>query len=220
MTFYSEIDKSSKKPVIILGGGGHAKVLLDILNECKVNIIGYTDINASGALSDELKYIGDDEVIFRYHPAEVSLVNGIGLVGDSSLRRRLYEKFTSLGYDFKQVIHPAAVISATASLGAGVQVVAGSVIQPGVTIGDNVIINTRASIDHDTVIGSHSHISPGATICGSVIIGCSVFIGAGATVVQNIHIGDSCVIGAGSLVLHTLPSNKKAYGVPAKEVSR
>lgn len=96
---------------------------------------------------------------------------------------------------------------------------AGAVIQPDVTIGANVLINTRASVDHDCRIGDHAHLAPGTTLCGGVCVGHTTHIGAGATVIQGVQIGNRCLIGAGSLVLRDVADGKKAYGVPAKEVS-
>lgn len=207
------------KPVIITGGGGHARIVFDILKEQQLNIIGFTDISSNSSLSVDLPYLGQDNEILRYKPTDICLANGLGQVASSTFRQRVYKYFTSLGYQFTQVIHPSAIIASTAVIGRGVQIMAGAVIQPGVTIKENSIINTSASVDHDTLIGEHTHISPGVTICGSVTIGESVFIGAGATVVHQVEIGNHSVIGAGALLLHSLPENVTAYGVPAKEVT-
>src|ERR1017187_1377352 len=154
-------------------------------------ILGIVDRKRSGETSDVLgiSVIGDDESIMRYSPEEVHLINALGAVSSTNRRRELYEKFVSLGYHFGTVVHAAAVISSDVSLGEGVQVMAGVVIQPGTTVGDNTILNTGVSVDHDCKIANHVHIAPGATLCGAICVGEGTLIGAGAVVIQGIEIG-------------------------------
>lgn len=204
-------------PVIVLGAGGHAKVLVDALIACSTTIIGLTDSDASKAGLSLLgvKVIGEDDSVRRYSPSDVALVNGIGSVGPTGARRALFEKFKRLGYSFATVVHPSATIASSARVGEGAQVMAGSVIQPDCTIGVNTIINTHASIDHDCVIGAHVHVAPGVTLSGGVRVGDNVHIGCGSTVLQGITIGDNCIVGAGSVVLREVPGGSKMGGVPA-----
>lgn len=207
------------QPVIILGSGGHAKVLVDILRELTIPILGYTDIPLHvSRLHSSITYLGDDDQINSYDANEVILVNGLGAAGLPLARKRIYDQFAAAGYTYMTVIHPSAIISSTAVIKQGVQIMAGVVIQTGSIIGDNAIINTNSTIDHDSVIHSHTHIAPGATICGDVKIGTSSFIGAGATIIQGIKIGNASVVGAGSVVVGTVSDGCVAYGVPAKEV--
>jgi sugar O-acyltransferase (sialic acid O-acetyltransferase NeuD family) len=207
------------KSLIIIGNGGHARVLIDILEMQGQTIIGYTapveEKNNYG-----LTYIGTDEEVFSYDPHEVLLVNAIGSIAKTDQRTKIYQLFKSKGYSFSTVIHPKAIISSTAILSEGVQIMAGAVIQPFVKIGENAIINTAVTIDHDCFIGNHCHIAPGSVLSGGVKINEETHIGTGCTVIQNIHIGKRVLVGAGSLVLNHILDYQTAYGSPAKEVKR
>lgn len=205
------------KPLIILGNGGHASVLTEILLAQEYRIIGFTtptcEYNHFG-----LNYLGTDEIIYKYNPAEVELVLGIGMLKPSSSREKMFIHFKESGYSFNSVIHPSAIISPSAQLSEGVQIMAGVIIQTCATIADNTIVNTGAIIDHDSQIGAHVHIAPGTKISGAVQIGNSTHIGTGTTIIQGIHIGEKCLIGAGAVVVKNIADNVKAFGVPAKEV--
>lgn len=205
------------KPLIIIGNGGHAGVLAEILLAQNQEIIGFTapesERNAFG-----LNYLGPDAIIEKYQPSEVLLVMGLGMLGPFSLREKIYEQFVSKGYNFASVIHPTAIISSSASLGKGVQIMAGAIIQTKAMIADNTIINTGVIVDHDGQIGTHVHIAPGSQISGGVRIDKSTHIGTGTTIIQGIHIGEGCLVGAGSVVVKHISNHSKAFGVPAKEV--
>ncbi|MFD1037063.1 acetyltransferase [Virgibacillus byunsanensis] len=207
----------SKKPIIVIGNGGHAKVLVDILLVQNKKIIGYTapteEENDYG-----LTYIGKDDAILEYSPEEVVLVNAIGSTSNTEHRKKIYDYFKSNFYSFTNVIHPKTIIAKNTKLGEGVQIMAGTVIQPFTQIADNSIINTSVCIDHDCIIGKHSHIAPRTTLSGRVIVGESTHLGVGTTIIQNVEIGSNVLIGASSLVLKNIKTGSKAYGIPAKEV--
>lgn len=206
------------KPLIIIGGGGHAKVLIDTLKLLGAPILGISERNPA-LMNTELlgvHVICNDDDLKNYPPESVTLVNGLGAVKDTSLRREVFQRLKMLGYAFSQVIHPSAVISAHALLAEGVQVMAGAVIQPGAKIAENTLINTRTSVDHDCQIGSHVHLAPGATACGSVEMGDSVYVGSGATIIQGIIIGPHSLVGAGTLVRENVPAGSTVIGVPGR----
>lgn len=209
------------KPVIVLGAGGHAKVVIDALLQQGVDVVGIVDSDSNKVSNQILgiNVIGDDDTVFRYPKDEIYLVNGIGSVGSATRRKSVFMKFKSQGYRFIVVIHPSAIIGSDVDIQEGAQIMAGAVIQSGAVIGINTIVNTRASIDHDCIIQSHVHISPGAIICGGVSVGEETHVGAGATVIQGVRIGVNTVVGAGSLVLKDVAGNKVIYGNPAKEVN-
>lgn len=207
------------KPVIIIGNGGHARVLVDILLLQKREIIGYTAPNEENN-PYSITYLGGDEEILKYDPQEIELVNALGSISDTKPRANIFNFFKLKGYRFSTTIHPSAVISETATLGEGVQIMAGVVIQPFVNIDDNTIVNTSTCIDHDCFIDKHCHIAPGCVLSGGIKIGESTHIGTGAKIIQNISIGKNVLVGAGSLVLRDIGDNKKVYGSPAKEVSK
>lgn len=206
------------KSLIIIGAGGHAKVLIDALKLLGAPILGISENNPAlvntGLLG--VPVICNDGELKKYPPESVTLVNGLGAVKDTSLRREVFNRLKMLGYAFSQVIHPSAVISADARLAEGVQVMAGAVIQPGTKIAENTIVNTRTSVDHDCQIGSHVHLAPGVTACGNVEIRDSVHVGSGATIIQGIIVGPYSLIGAGTLVRENVPAGSTVIGVPGR----
>jgi sugar O-acyltransferase (sialic acid O-acetyltransferase NeuD family) len=209
----------SNKPILVLGSGGHAKGLIEILQGYGSEIIGCI---VKERIVEQEEILGvpivgtDDEVVLKYQPDQVYLVNGVGSIGDTGRRRTIFNDYKKWGYAFIEVIHPTAIISSYASLGEGVQIMAGAIIQAGSVLGDNSILNTKASIDHDCTIGKHVHVSPGATLCGHILVGEGTHIGAGAVVIQGIEIGQLCVIGAGSIVINDIRDSLTVYGNPAK----
>lgn len=207
----------TNKPIILIGNGGHAAVLVDILLQQKRTIIGFTapekQENRFG-----IPYLGQDEVIDSYNEVEIELVLGLGSINIPYVRARIFNQFKEKGYKFANVLHPSSIISPYTILGEGIQLMAGTVTEAFVEIADNTIINTSSSINHDCRIGKHCHIAPGSTLSGNVTVGDFTHIGAGSTVIQNVRIGTQVLIGAGSLVLKPIQDNSKAFGVPAKEV--
>ncbi len=207
-------------PVIVLGAGGHAKVLIDVLRLRGHEILGIADANAGrhGAGHAGCRVIGGDDAVLQHDPARVRLVNGVGSTRQPHARRRLFDDFRRRGYVFQGVAHPSAVIAADVVLEEGAQVMAGAVIQPGSRIGMNTIINTAASVDHDCTVGAHVHLAPGAVLSGNVRVGAGTHVGTGACVIQGVAIGENCVIGAGAAVLADIPAGTRAAGVPARRI--
>lgn len=204
-----------KKPIIILGAGGHASVLIDILISCSEQIIGILTPEKIQSWNG-IEVIGNDDKLLEYQPDQVLLVNAIGSVKQPTLRAKIYQVCKEKGYSFANVIHPSAIVSSGATLSEGAQIMAGAIIQTGVQIGENVLVNTRSSIDHDCIIGRNVHIAPGVTISGGVEINDNVHIGTGSVVIQGIKIEDNSVIGAGAVVIHNVNSGETVVGVPAK----
>lgn len=206
-------------PVIVLGAGGHARVLIDALQRAGIEISGATDVD-SGLVGKSLlgvTVIGGDDAVEKYAPESIRLVNGLGSVRIDSARRRLFERFKGKGYQFAPVIHPSAVIAPDVVVSEGAQVMAGAVVQTGTRIGKNAIINTRAAVDHDCRIGEHAHIAPGATLSGEVEVGNGAHIGTGASIIQGIRLGRDCLVAAGAVVIGDVRDGAKVAGVPAKE---
>lgn len=206
------------KPVIVLGGGGHAKVVVDALKLSDIDIIGVSDKNfkVGESIFSDLTILGGDESVLNYSKEEVELVNGLGSFPGYNLRTELFQFFSEKGYRYQTVVHPTAIVSGDILLHQGVQVMAGAVIQPGTVVGLNSIINSRASVDHDCVIGDNCHIAPGAILSGNVKLGDSVHIGTGAVVIQSIDIEKKAVVGAGAIVTSNIPKNSIVY--PARSV--
>ena len=218
MTMVPRQDASPMPPVILIGAGGHAKVLLDLLAQLGRTVLFVTDRNARshGHKLGSVEVRGHDELIFDFDPTQVHLVNAVGSIGPPFLRRDIYQRFRARGYEFDTLIHPSAFVSKSARIEAGVQIMAGAVIQTSCWIGENSLINTRASVDHDCVIGPHAHIGPGVTLSGDVRVDHTVHIGTGATVIQGIHIGREAMIAAGAAVVTNVPAGDRVAGVPAR----
>lgn len=206
-------------PVIMVGGGDHARVVLSILLALKRVIIGYTTREPLRAEILGVPCLGDDGVIEEYPPDSVRLVNGVGSIRPSAARRQIFERFQERGYSFTPVIHPSAIVTPDVEIGEGAQIMAGSVVQTATRIGPNCIINTRAAVDHDCIIAAHAHIAPGVVLAGRVAVGEGAHVGAGATVIQGVVIGRNALVGAGAVVVRDVPPGVTAIGVPARVMS-
>jgi sugar O-acyltransferase (sialic acid O-acetyltransferase NeuD family) len=197
-------------PVIILGAGGHSKVLIEMLKRNGTEIIGIVDpAFRKNTYINDVPVIGDDSCV-ENHPADkIRLINGVGSIPGQNKRISIANTFRIKGYRFARVVDLNSCVASDAKLSEGVQIMPGVVIQPGVSIGPDTIVNTGVNIDHDCKIGSNVHIAPGATLCGNVIVHDEVHIGSGTTVIQSVEIGKNCIIGAGSLVLVDVTTRQK-----------
>lgn len=209
-------------PVLIIGAGGHAAVVLDVLRAVGANTVGFADraVALRGTNVRGMPVFGGDEAVFeRYPPDRVMLANGVGGNQSTGDRRAVFERFSGHGYRFMTLVHPSAVVSPSATLGAGAQVMAGAVLQTSATIGPNTIINTRACVDHDCIIGGHVHVAPGAVLSGGVSVADRAHLGAGCVVIQGIRIGEGALVAAGAVVLRDVPALGRVAGNPAREIS-
>lgn len=207
------------KPLIILGAGGHSKVLIEILKNSQVTIIGITDpLFEKGTEINGIKVLGNDNEINNYNPKEIELINGIGFINKDTKRNILYEHFRKKGYIFNPLVHKSAILADDIELSEGIQILARAVLQPGSIIGENTIINTGAIIEHGSKVGRYSHVAPGAIILGDTEIGENSFIGAGAVIIQGVKIGNDCIVGAGGVIIKDVKDGATVVGVPAREV--
>lgn len=199
------------RPLLILGAGGHARVLLDAIQLQGRRIVGFLDpaIPEGSVGPGGLPILGGDEALARFSPTDVELVNGIGSVKVASAREMIYRRAKAAGFDFADVVHPSAIVCRDVVCGEGVQIMAGSIVQCGALIGANTIVNTRASIDHDCRIGESVHLAPGVTLSGNVQIGDRAHIGTGAVVIQGISVGADCLVAAGAVVYRDLAAGQR-----------
>jgi UDP-perosamine 4-acetyltransferase len=208
---------STNPSFILLGAGGHAKVNLALAHALSLPLKGVCapEFNMrQPPLWQGIAVLGDDDALKHFSPADIRLINGIGQTVGSNTRTRIYLTLKQAGFIFPAITHPFAWVAPDAIRADGVQIMAGAIIQPGCHIGENSIVNTRASIDHDARIGAHVHIAPGAILCGGVSVDDHAFIGAGATLGPGVHIGKSAIVGAGATVLHSIADGQTFTGKP------
>jgi sugar O-acyltransferase (sialic acid O-acetyltransferase NeuD family) len=208
------------KPVIVLGAGGHASVLIDALQQLNADVLGITDPDETlwGKELMGVDILGNDDKIFDIHPERIELVNGLGSTRNTRARQKLFETWQLRGYSFASVIHPKTILAASARVAEGVQILAGAIINPHTMIGANTVVNTGAILEHDCVVGNHVHIAPGVKIAGSVSVGSGTHVGIGSTIIQGVTIGDSCLIAAGAVVVKSVVSGSTVMGIPGKVV--
>lgn len=201
------------KPFIVLGAGGHAAVLVDMLRSQGVVPLALVApaAGAPRAVLADIPLWHDEAKILAYRPNEVELVNGIGSLPGNPLRAELFARYRALGYRFASVVSTKAMVSDYAVLEEGVQVMAGAIIQAGARIGANSIINSGAIVDHDCHLGDDNHVAPGAVLSGGVVTGERVHIGTGAAVIQGISIDADAVVGAGATLTRPLGEKQIAY---------
>ena len=209
------------KKLLIVGAGGHAKSVLDILLENnKYEWIGVID-NDYGtkkyvAPFADIEIVGNDAMLTEFF--EKGITNIFVAIGSNAIRKKLYNISKTIGFEAVSIISSHATISKYAKIGKGVCIMPGAVINVATTIGDHCIINTNCTIDHDCTIQECVHIAPGVAISGCVTIGRNSFIGTGARVIDRVTIGANTTIGSGAAVINHIPSHVLAVGVPAKVI--
>lgn len=208
--------------VIVVGNGGHARVVIDALQVLGIPIAGVVAESASSRdRGTGMPLLGDDAWLARRGPREVRLVNGIGGIVPMGRRAEIFDDLKRQGFTFVTVIHPTATIAdGTNNIGEGSFIAAGSVVQVGARVGLNCVINTGAIVDHDAVVEDHAQVGPGAVLAGEVTVRKGAYVGAGATVLQGRTLGEACQVGAGAVVTKDVAANKLVLGVPAREKSQ
>lgn len=209
-----------KEKIILIGTGGHAGVVLDILNEIdQYEIIGVTTKGLNkGDYFKDILVLGDDSVLAEFKKKGIDKVAlGIGGFKDNYLRKSIFLYLKELGFEVISVVHPKSIISRTVEIGEGACIFPGVIINSNVRIGNNVIIATGSSIDHETIIEDHVLISAGVTIGACSLIKQEALIALGAKIVSGISIGAETLIAAGAVVVQDIANNEKVYGIPAKK---
>lgn len=197
--------------LIVLGGSGHAKVLIDALQSNNQSVEALLDDNPAIEQIFGVPCLGAVETAKKYRE-KFSFIIGIW---NNKTRKAIAEKSP---LHFVNLIHHSAVVSTSATIGEGSVILQGAVVQVDVSVGKHCIINTSASVDHDCKLGDYVHVSPRAVLCGNVQIGELSQVGAGAVVINNIKIGSNCMIGAGSVIIEDVPDHSVVVGVPGKVI--
>jgi len=197
--------------MILIGAGGHAKVICSIIEALgqKVDII-FDD-------NEAVLKLNEYDVSGPYQSSFFLDMKVIIAIGNNKIRKLMTGR---IKHSFGKLIHPSAIIDKNVQLGDGTVIFHGAIIQRDSIIGSHGIINTRSAIDHDCKIGDYVHISPGALLCGCVSIGDGTQIGAGSTVIPGITIGKWCVIGAGAVIINDIPDYSIVVGVPGRIIKK
>ena len=207
------------KNVVIIGAGGHAKVIADIIDKSKDIVVGFLDDNKTKGdiIIKEKQYrvIGkiDDCTKIQLKYPEMEFVIAIG---NNKVRKQIAERYENL--KFYTAIHPSGQIALDVEIGEGTVIMANTSINTSAKIRRHCIINTGAIVEHDNILEDYVHVSPNATLCGTVQIGELTHIGAGTTVRNNISICHDCIIGAGSVVVKNINEPGTYIGIPAREM--
>lgn len=212
------------KKTALLGPGGHASVVLNIIKQYEdIEIIGFTDKkNSSIQMYKSYPVLGRDDILYdliKNDKANYAFIT-LGSTGDNSLRKQLFDKIISIGYQSLNIIDKDSLIAESVELKEGNLVSPGVIINPDVIIGNNNIINTGVIIEHGCTIGSHTHIAPGSVLAGNVQVGNLTHIGIGAKVIEEINIGENCLVGAGSVIIKDIPDNSVVVGNPGRIIRK
>lgn len=206
--------------IVILGAGGHGRVVLDILRRAgNCQIAGFIDADTAraGTTLDGLPILGPVNLLPKLRRNNVA--GAIVAIGDNRVRLSYAERVLQGGLELVNAIHPAAVISATAVLGRNLVVAAGAVVGPDAHLADSVILNHNAVVDHECRVGRGAHLCPGVLLGGRVDVAEAAFLGLGAKVLPCLRIGPHAVIGAGAVVRHDVPAGATVVGVPGRVIS-
>lgn len=216
--------KNSKPPhmqqVLIIGASGHAKVIIDIFEKNKWEVVGLIDDNLN--ISEVIlgyKVLGKVDEIPQIIQ-KIKTNNIFVAIGDNWIRQQVINKIKvkTSNIEFVNAIHPSAEIGKNVTLGKGIAIMAGAIVNADSIIGNFAFINTNASAGHDTKMSNYSSLAPGVTVGGNTQIGEYSAISIGATIKEEIIIGKHCIIGAAALLLTNCEDNWIMYGVPAKKI--
>ena len=200
------------KNIILIGGGGHCKSVIDVIvSDENWSILGILDIK-SKIVTPGYPVLGNDDL----SPALITDANAflvtVGHIKTPAPRVAAFERLVALGATVPIVISPYSLVSTASTVGLGTVVMHNAVINSGARIGKNSIINTKSLIEHDSMVGSHTHISTGAIVNGGSEVGDHCFVGSGAIIAEGVKIGNRSIIGAGSLVLSDIEEGAKVFG--------
>lgn len=198
------------KKVVIIGAGGHGKVIADVVRAAGETVLGFLD-------DDPIKeHCGSDPILGVIADA-ASFSDCVFLlaIGNNAVRRRLAE---SMDLPWYTAIHPSAILSPSAVVGEGSVILPNAVVNAEATIGRHCIINTAAVVEHENEIADYVHLSPAVALGGQVIVGAQTHIGIGACVRNNIRICANCTVGAGAVVVNDIDETGTYVGVPARRL--
>lgn len=204
--------------IVVVGGGGHAKVLLHVLSQLAAfEVMGYVDPRSNGPILGFPRLGGDEILAEIVRTPGVAAAVGVGKVKAGRDRGKIFGKLRSLGFALPAILSPRATVARDAVIGEGSVVMDGAVVQPGCVVGAECIVNTGAVLDHDCVLGDDVHVGPRAALSGNVSVGAGSMVGVGASVIQGVRITEDCTIGAGAAVTRDCVEAGTYVGVPARK---
>jgi sugar O-acyltransferase (sialic acid O-acetyltransferase NeuD family) len=206
--------------IVVVGGGGHAKVVISVLRRLSWDVAGYTDTRDRGVILGVAR-VGDDSALPGLLEADPQMeaIIGIGKVDASRERLQLQDELTAAGLGFPAIVSPRAVVNEEVTLGPGTVVLDGAVVNSGTVTGRGCIFNTNSTVDHDCRIGHNVHVAPGATVSGGANVGDDCMIGAGATLIHGVTICPGTLVGAGAAVVGDIETPGTYVGVPARRTT-
>lgn len=198
--------------LVVIGAGGHGKVVADILLAAGYEVAGFLDdrLPVGLAVLGKLSVLGTLDWLGRA-PCRVALG-----IGDNAIRARVADRVLGLGSSLFTAVHPRAVVAASALIGDGVAIMATAVINPCASIETGAIINTGVIVEHDCVVSAFAHISPNATLGGECHVGAYAHVGIAATMLPRTAVGARSLIGGGAVVVRDIPADVVAVGMPAR----
>jgi UDP-perosamine 4-acetyltransferase len=206
--------------VVLIGAGGHGKVVLDILRQSRgLRPVGFLDADSAliGTEVAGLEVLGSIQHLPRLKREKVR--GAIVSIGDNRTRRTQAREVESAGVELISAIHPSAIIASSARLGRHLVICARAVVCVDAEIGDSTILNTGCVVDHECRLGEAVHVGPGALLAGRVSVGDEAFVGMGSQVIQCLSVGAGATVGAGTTVIRDVPDHTRVVGSPARVIS-
>lgn len=211
--------KMQKPKIVLIGGGGHCKVVINILNSLSnFEIYGITDNKENigkKILGVTINSTDEDLSDIKMQGVEYAFIT-LGITPNSKKRLDLISRIKSLGFKIPSIISKYAIVASSAEIGEGTLIEDGAIVDPCVVIGDHCIINKACVISHDVIIENNVNLSPGCLINGNSLIKENAYVGTGGIILQGLEIGENTTVGAGAVVTTNVEDNVIAIGIPAK----
>ncbi|MBC1401791.1 NeuD/PglB/VioB family sugar acetyltransferase [Listeria booriae] len=204
--------KASVESLIIIGDGGHSKIVQNIVRESGTYQLTevWDDKYREPVARDGVVYTSLDGQLQGLTQMDADATFFVA-IGDNDIRKKIARTLALAGKKFAVIIHPTAFVEATVEIGEGSLVMAGSIVQANTVLGKHVIVNSGATVEHDISVGNFVHFAPGSVVTGGCTVADNVLVGAGSVVVPNISIGANVVVGAGSTLTRNIESNTVEY---------
>ncbi|HET8887033.1 MAG TPA: NeuD/PglB/VioB family sugar acetyltransferase [Salinimicrobium sp.] len=211
-----------KEDVIILGKGGHAKTIIDMIEEQGIyNIVGVTDYEVSEAEFAGYPVLGTDDVLPGYFKKGVkNAVIGVGGFRNNDLRIKLFNRAKKVGFNLPVIVHHSAIVSKTSKIGEGTVIKRGAIVDTDVTIGKNNVLELGSTVGHESKVGDHVLISANSIVSAYDIIEDDVFLAVSSTIISGLKVCSGTLIGAGSVVVKDIEQPGTYFGLPAKLITK